>query len=155
MDLDQQLQILIDNAPNYGVPALVIEKAIAPSLKLFAEKLGCSEYYILQNTAEDWVMFSLKNNPQQDSEKTVIYAFTSHQDAIRFNQNKDEGIVANSLPTTHILFRLFSVKKIDSIIFFNEVANLDQGLELRREDLQNLIQEQLQKLVNNKTDNIA
>jgi len=155
MDLDQQLKILIDNAPKYGVPALVIEKAIAPALKLFAEKLGCSEYYILQNTTEDWVMFNLKNNPQQDFEKTVIYAFTSHQDAIQFNQNQEEEIVANSLPTTHILFRLFSVKKIDSIIFFNEVANLNQGLELRREDLQELIQEQLQKLVKNQVNNIA
>ena len=155
MDLDQQLQILIDNAPNYGVPALVIEKAIAPALRIFAEQLKLSEYYILQNATEDWVMFHLKNDPQQDLEKTVIYAFTSHQDAIRFNQRPEDKIVASSLPTTHILFRLFSVKQIDSIIFFNEVGNLTQGIELRRKDLQNSIQEQLQKLTNNQLNNLA
>ena len=155
MDLDQQLQILIDNAPNYGVPALVIEKAIAPALRIFAEQLKLSEYYILQNATEDWVMFHLKNNPQQDFEKTVIYAFTSHQDAMRFNQKSDEEIVASSLPTTHILFRLFSVKQIDSIIFFNEVENFNQGIELKRKDLQHSIQQQLQKLTNNNTNNIA
>ncbi|MEM9273658.1 MAG: hypothetical protein AAGA80_11940 [Cyanobacteria bacterium P01_F01_bin.143] len=155
MDLDQQLQILIDNAPNYGVPALVIEKAIAPVLKMFAEQLKFSEYYILHNATEDWVMFHLKNDPQQDSEKTVIYAFTSYQDAMRFNQKPDEEILASSLPTTHILFRLFSVKQIDSIIFFNEVENLTQGTELRRKDLQNSIQEQLQKLTKNKINTIA
>ena len=155
MDLDQQLQILIDNAPNYGVPALVIEKAIAPILRIFAEKLNFLEYYILQNQKEDWVMFSIKNEPPQDSEKTVIYAFTSYQDAILFNQKQDNKIVASSLPTTHILFRLFSVKKIDSIIFFNEVGNFNQAIELRREDLQKLIQQQLQTLMKKNTDNIA
>ena len=155
MDLDQQLQILIDDAPNYGVPALVIEKAIAPVLKIFAEQLKFSEYYILQNSREDWVMFNLRNDPQQKFEKTVIYAFTSYQDAILFNQKQDEKIVANSLPTTHILFRLFFIKKIDSIIFFNEVENLNQGIELKREDLQNLIQQQLQKLTNKNVNNIA
>ena len=155
MDLDQQLQILIDDAPNYGVPALVIEKAIAPVLKTFAEQLKFLEYYILQNETEDWIMFSVKNDPQQDFAKTVIYAFTSYQDAIRFNQKQDEKIVVKPLPTTHILFRLFSVKKIDSIVFFNEVENLNQGIELRREDLQSLIQKQLQKFTNNNLNNIA
>ena len=155
MDLDQQLQMLIDDAPKYGVPALVIEKAIAPVLKTFAEQLKFSKYYILQNETEDWVMFSIKNDPQQDFEKTVIYAFTSYQDAIGFNQKQDEKIAAKPLPTTHILFRLFSVKKIDSIIFFNEVENLNQGIELRREDLQNLIQQKLQKLMNSNVTNIA
>ncbi len=155
MDLDQQLQILIDDAPNYGVPALVIEKAIAPVLRIFAEQLKFTEYYILQNETENWVMFKVRNDPQQDSEKTVIYAFTSYQDAIGFNQEPEEKIVANPLPTTHILFRLFSLKKIDSIIFFNEVENLNQGIELRREELQNLIQQQLQKLTKNNVTNIA
>ena len=155
MDLDQQLQILIKNAPNYGVPALVIENAIAPILKIFAENLQCLEYYILQNQQEDWVMFNTKKDPQQDESKTVIYAFTSYQDAIRFNQNPGDNIVVRSLPTTHILFRLFSVKKIDSIIFFNEVDNLTQGVEVKRENLQKLIQQQLQKLINKNIDNIA
>ncbi|ELS02133.1 hypothetical protein Xen7305DRAFT_00018440 [Xenococcus sp. PCC 7305] len=155
MNLDQQLQILIKNAPNYGVPALVIEKAIAPVLRKFAEQLKFSEYYILQNPTEDWVMFKVKDNPQQDSEKTVIYAFTSHQDAIQFNRKQDDGIVANPLPTTHILFRLFSVKQINSIVFFNKVEKMEQGIELQRKDLQNLIQEQLQKLAKTKANNIA
>ncbi len=155
MDLDQQLQILIKNAPNYGVPALVIEKAIAPVLKIFAENLQCLEYYILQNQQEDWVMFHIRNNLQQDESKTVIYAFTSYQDAIRFNKNSDDNIVVKSLPTTHILFRLFSVKKIDSIIFFNEVDSLNQGIEVKRENLQKSIQQQLQKLINKNIDNIA
>ena len=155
MDLDQQLQILIDDAPNYGVPALVIEKAIAPVLRIFAEQLQFSEYYILQNETENWVMFKVRNDPQQDFDKTVIYAFTSYQDAIGFNQEPAEKIVANPLPTAHILFRLFSAKQIDSIIFFNEVENLNQGIELRREELENLIQQQLQKLTKNNVTNIA
>ena len=155
MDLDQQLQILIENAPNYGVPALVIEEAIAPILKIFAEKLQFLEYYILHNQREDWVMFDIRNDPQQDKPKTVIYAFTSHQDAIRFIQKPDDKIVATPLPITHILFRLFSVKKIDSIIFFNEVDNLNRGIELRREELQKLIRKQLEQLTKNNVNNIA
>ncbi|MGK7894910.1 MAG: hypothetical protein AB4372_15150 [Xenococcus sp. (in: cyanobacteria)] len=155
MDLDQQLQILIDNAPNYGVPALVIENAIAPILRIFAEKLQFLEYYILQNQQEDWVTFNVRNDPEQDWSKTVIYAFTSYQEAIQFNQEPDEKIVANPLPTTHILFRLFSVKNIDSIIFLNNIDDSTQGIELRREDLQKLIKQQLQQLINKNNNNIA
>ena len=155
MDLNQQLQILIDDAPNYRIPALVIEKAIAPILKTVAEQLQFTEYYILQNAREDWVMFSIKNDPQQALSKTVIYAFTAYQDAIGFNQKPDEKITAIPIPTTHILFRLFSAKKIDSIIFFNEVENLHQGIELRREDLQNLIQQQLQNFMKHNKSDIA
>ena len=155
MDLDQQLQILIDNAPNYGVPALIIENAIAPILRIFVEKLQFLEYYILQNQKEDWVMFNIRNDPQQDYSKTVIYAFTSYQEAIQFNQEIDDAIVATPLPTTHILFRLFSVKQIDSIIFLNNIDDSNQGIELRREDLQKLIQQQLQKLTNNNVNDIA
>lgn len=154
MDLDQQLQILIDNAPNYGVPTLVIGKAIAPILKSFAQQLQCLEYYILQNQKQDWIMFNI-SNPQQNCSKTVIYAFTSYEDAIRFNKKPEDKIVATPLPTTHILFRLFSVKKIDSIIFFNDINNPNQGIELGREELHRLIQQQLEQLTKNNVNNIA
>ena len=39
MYLDEQLQILINEAPQYGVPALVMEKAVVPVLRLFANEL--------------------------------------------------------------------------------------------------------------------
>ena len=46
--LDQQIQSLIDDAPNDGVtPGLI--KAIAPALKQLALNLRHEQYYILQS----------------------------------------------------------------------------------------------------------
>ncbi len=65
MNLENQLKILIDEAPQYGISPVVIQKAIAPVLQLFAEQLQHSEYYILQNLEENWVLTTIANSDRQ------------------------------------------------------------------------------------------
>ena len=142
MELKQQLQVLVDEAAEYGIAPAIIEKAIAPVFEVVARQLQHLEYYVLQNLSEDWVISVISND---DREKKVIYAFTTVRDA-KFKIGQESDVVAISLPVVQILFRLFSVGQIDSIIFFDRSANTSGGVELKRRDLQNSLQQQLQQL---------
>ncbi|MGL6339103.1 MAG: hypothetical protein ACRC80_08190, partial [Waterburya sp.] len=85
MELEQQLTVLIKEAADYNVAPVVIEQAIAPVIKLFAEQLQYLQYYVLQNLDLDWVLTTI-SNPQIQQEKQVIYAFVSVQDAATFQR---------------------------------------------------------------------
>ena len=88
------------------------------------------------------------NPEEKESFKKVIYGFSSVKDADNFQENKDNDVLAIPIPITHILFRLFSLTSIDSMVFFTEPGNFKTAIELKRNDLQNLIQQQLKQLVN-------
>lgn len=144
MNLEQQLEIIINDAANYGVPTIVVEKAIAPVIKLFAARLNHLEYYVLQNIAEDWVLTTI-TNPQLE-EKQVIYAFVSVRDAATFQSKINPDLIAMPIPVVQLLFRLFSLQQVDSIIFIEDSHNLDRGVEVKREILLQLIQQSIERL---------
>ncbi len=150
MDLDQQLQILINHAPKDGATPQLMQ-AIAPVLKLLAGQLRHPQYYIRQGLNQNWLTTTLSNRLQPDMEKNVIYAFPTHKDAISSSQvPKSFQVIAVPVPVTHILFQLVAMPDIHSLVFFETPENLATGTEVRREDLQNLIQTQLQQLSNPK-----
>jgi hypothetical protein len=144
MNLEQQLEIIINDAANYGVPTIVVEKAIAPIIKLFAARLNHLEYYVLQNIAEDWVLTTI-TNPQLE-EKQVIYAFVSVRDAATFQSKINPDLIAMPIPVVQLLFRLFSLQQVDSIIFIEDSHNLDRGVEVKRELLLQLIQQSIERV---------
>jgi hypothetical protein len=145
MDLEQQIQVLIDQAPQDGTMPKIIE-AIAPVLTLLANQLRQLEYYILQTLDQGWVMTTLSNRAQPEVEKNVIYAFSTLKDAADFQSVSDPQIMATAVPVTHILFQMLAIDTVDSTIFFDTPGNLAAGTEVRREDLQHLIQTQLQQI---------
>ncbi len=145
MNLEQQLEIIIKDAANYGVPTIVVEQAIAPVLKLFANQLQHREYYVLQNLAEDWVLTTL-TNPQLKQDKKVIYAFVSVQDAATFQGKINPDLIAMPISVIQLLFRLFSLQQVDSIIFLEDSQNFNRGTEIKRDRLSELIQQQLKQL---------
>lgn len=148
MNLEQQLETIIKDAANYGVPSIIVERAIAPILKLFASQLQHLEYYILQNLAEEWVLTTI-SNPQLDreeGEKKVIYAFVSVQDAANFQGKDNPELIAVPIAIIELLFRLFSLQQVDSIIFLEDSLNLNRGVEVKRELLLQEITRQLQQL---------
>ena len=144
MELEQQLEILIDDAANYGVPTMVVEHAIAPILRLFAEQLQHLEYYVLQNIEEDWVLTTI-TNPQLKQEKKVIYAFVTVQDAATFEKRANPDLMAMPIPVVQLLFRVFSLQQVDSIIFM-ESQDLSRGTEVKRDRLFDLIRHQIKQL---------
>lgn len=153
MDLEQQLAEIINNAADYGVPPIVIEKAIAPIIKLFATQLHHPEYYVLQNLASDWILTTI-TNPQLNQDKKVIYAFISVQDAATFQGKTNPDLIAIPISVVQLIFRLFSLQQVDSIIFLENSHNLNQGVEIQRDQLSQLIEKQL-KLLTKTPPNIA
>ena len=143
MDLDLQIQSLIDKAPPDGSTPEILE-AIAPALRLLAEQLEHLEYCILQNFDQSWAIVLLRNLKQPGQEKKVIYAWTTLKDA-------SQSIVAGDrllpvlMPVTHILFQMLALEGLDSIVFFETPGNLETGTEVRREQVQNLINVYLQQ----------
>jgi len=145
MDLDKQIQVLIKNAPQDGVTPRVVA-AIAPTLKLLAQKFRHSQYYILQNLDQDWVLTTLSNRANPDVEKRVIYAFPTLKDVSAVSAAElDPQVIAVPIPITHVLFQLIALETVDSIVFFETPGDLNTGVEVRREDLQHLIQAQLKQ----------
>lgn len=145
MNLDEQIQLLIDNAPQDGVTPQVVA-AITPGLKLLAAKLRHSQYYILQSLDQEWVLTTLSNRTSPGVEKRVIYAFPTLQDISAGSATGlDPQVIAIAIPVTHILFHLVGLETVDSIVFFETPGDLTAGIEIRHQELQNLIQVQLKQ----------
>lgn len=142
MDLNQQIQTLIDHAPQDGTtPDLVA--AIAPVLKLLAEQLRHPQYYVLQTLDERWVLTTLSNRAQPEQEKYVIYAYSTLKDvASGPNLLQDPELIALPVPVIQILFQMMTLESVGSTIFFETPGNVMAGTEIRREDLQELIRAQ-------------
>ena len=148
MQLDEQLEVLIKDAANHGVSPAVIEQAIVPVLKSYANQLQHLEYYVLQNIEQNWVLTTI-TNPQLRQNKKVIYAFKSVRDAANFQSKTKPDLIAMPIPVAQLLFRLFSLQQVDSVIFLENSHNLNQGIEIKRQHLSKLIGEQIEQLKKN------
>lgn len=145
MDFDQQVQSLMDYAPQDGTtPNLV--RAIAPALKALAGRLQHSEYYVLQTLEQHWLVTTLNSRQQSDVEKKVVYAFPTPEDAMQMPGAKDPQLVALPVPTIHILFQMMSLKTVDSTIFFETPGHQATGAEIACKDVQQFIRMYLQRL---------
>lgn len=145
MNLEQQMQALIDNAPQDGQTPRIVQ-AIAPVLQHFATRLQHSQYYILQSADRSWLVTTLSNRTQPEVEKQVIYAFPTLKDSNNFQPHPDPQIFAVAVPVLHILFQMFALTMVDSVVFFETPGDIIKGTEVPRQDLENSIQSQLQQL---------
>lgn len=145
MDLDAQIQVLIDNAPQDGTTPEVVA-TIAPVLKVFAQRLCHRQYYILQTTNQEWMMTTLSNRARPDLQKRVIYGFPTLEDArSSVNAPRPANLVAVALPIVQILFQMVALHTLDSLIFFETPGNLENGVEIQGVDVRKAIQFQLQQ----------
>lgn len=143
MNLDEQIQALIDHAPQDGTTPLVL-RAIAPALKALAGQLKHLEYYILQSAEGNWVVTTLSHRLQTSLEKTVVYAFASKEDALASAIAPAEQVTAKLMPTAHLLFQLVALQTVESIVFF-DAKDTAQGTEVSRQNLNALIRQALQQ----------
>lgn len=139
MDLDQQIQELIQQAPNDGATPAAVE-AIAPALKQIAEQLQHPQYYILQTLEQRWAMTTLNHQAQPELQKNVVYAYADLKDALASPVAKDPQIMAFPVLVTHILFQMVAMTTVDSVIFFEFSGNLNAGTEVTRANVQELVQ---------------
>jgi hypothetical protein len=145
MDLQAQIQLLVNDAPQDGVtPQLMV--LIAPIFLAIAQKLSHSHYYIRQTLAENWVLTTLSNRKNPTQEKKVIYAFSRLQDAsLSSSVGIDPQLVAKAMPVIQILFQLVALAPVESIIFCETPGTTTNTIEVRRDQLQNLIQQQISR----------
>ena len=150
--LQQQLKSLIEKAPKHGVAPVVIEKAVAPVLLSVASQLAATEYYLLQNEEEDWVIsiLSLRSSPQV--EKRAVFAFGSLEAAQQQATQIQSQSKAVKLPIIEVLWNFFSSPAVDSLIFRDLQQQNSRSIEVKRQELYNQIQQQLQKLQANSSD---
>ena len=110
MDLEAQIQLLIDNAPQDGVTPQVMV-SIAPVLIAIAQKLNRYQYFILQNSEKDWVVTTLSNRANPGIEKQVIYAFPTIQDvSLISDAGRDPHLLPTPMDVIQILFQLVHQK---------------------------------------------
>ncbi len=146
MNIDQQLEILVNEAPKYGVPAEIMENAVSPVLKFFASQHQQTDYFVLRTSDRHWLITTLSNRQQPQITKRVIYGFATHHDASTFQNSVKANIDIISLPITHLLFQLFAVTQVDSIILMDTPNNKTQGIEIKRANLEKMLKQQLQQV---------
>ncbi|MTJ06386.1 MULTISPECIES: hypothetical protein [unclassified Anabaena] len=151
MDLEAQIQLLIDNAPQDGMtPQLMV--SIAPVLIAIAQKLRHYQYFILQNSEKDWVLTTLSNRANPGIEKQVIYAFPTIQDvSLISDAGRDPHLLPTPMYVTRILFQLIALKPVHSIVFIETPGTITNIVEVRRTQLEKLIGQQLQEFRGTRT----
>lgn len=143
MELDAQVDLLVRNAQDNGLSPVAIT-TIAPVLLAVAGQLRHGQYYVLQTLEQGWVMTTLTHRNQPDSQKNVVYAYPSLKDATESQANNlDPQVMALPVPVVHILFQLLAMKPVDSLIFCETPGQNGQRLEVRRQDLEFLVQSRL------------
>lgn len=144
MTITQQIENFINNAPKYGVTTTEV-KIIAPVLENFALELKHLEYYILQTLDQRWLMTTLSKRTAPDLQKNVVYAFPTPQDAINFLEGKNAGVLPKKILIIDILAQLLAIPTVNSLIFFENPGNLNNGTEVSREKLRQTITHYLQQ----------
>jgi len=142
LDIDQQIQTLIEGAPQEADLKTAI-KTVSPVIKTVAKQLKHSEYYILQSISRQWLQATIAHKDKPNQPKRVIYAYPSLVAAAGDKLAKSNpGLMALPVPVAQLLFQLPSIEPVDSLIFL-ETDTRDQAIEVRRTDLKILFQSQL------------
>ena len=145
MNLQAQIQSLIDNAPQDGITPQLIA-AIAPALTKIAQKLRFSEYYILQNPEQEWVLTTLSKSSNPQLQKQVIYAYPTLQDvSTTSGVGLDPQMIAAPIGVIEILFQIMALEPVDSIIFFDSPGTTTNAVEIERTRVQSMIESSLQQ----------
>ncbi|MBE9214822.1 hypothetical protein IQ247_19465 [Plectonema cf. radiosum LEGE 06105] len=145
MDLQAQIQLLIDNAPQDGITTQLIA-AIAPELIKIAQKLRFRQYYIVQNLEHDWVLTTLSNRTNPQLQKQIIYAYPTLQDvSTTSGVGLDPQMIAAPIGVIEILFQILALEPVDSIIFFNTPGTTANAVEIKRSQVQSIIERSLQQ----------
>lgn len=154
MDLEQQIQELVDGAPQDSKTPRVV-RVIAPVLRQIAKQLKQPQYYILQTIDQQWVLTTLSSQAKSEVEKNVVYAFASQQDvAISSQVRQSSQLMALPIPVIHLLFQILALNTVDSIIFFDTPGDTETGVEISRQEMQDLVQVQLKQTHWNRDSNL-
>jgi hypothetical protein len=120
--LETQLQQLIDRGINYAVPRQVMERAVIPILKKYATKFAKEEYYIPVSHSGNWLITVLESKQMPIRQKKVLYAFANSKMAPKILNSSPEKL--QLIPVTYLLFEIFALQDLDSVIFIDSLSSL-------------------------------
>jgi hypothetical protein len=152
MDIQTQVQTLINESPADESMQQGIQ-VVAEVLGQVAQGFGHLQYFVLQNLQNQWQVTTLQHRAQPDLQKTVLYAYGHLSDATRMG--KSEDLIALPIAIVPLLFQFFSFAEVESLLFIDEINNPDQIKELKRQDLQALVQDSLQQHLLNTPQSLA
>jgi hypothetical protein len=141
MNLEGQIQALLQNAPDDREMRQITEIFVSV-LRQFASKLRHIEYHVLQTMDQDWVSFTLNYRTQSDVEKTVIYAFSSAEDvSLSISAEDLADLTIVRLGIIALLFQFFTLNLGETIVFFDQPGQLDQGIEFSRREFEQALRQ--------------
>jgi hypothetical protein len=136
MNLDQQIQALLQDAPN-DPEMRQITRIFIPVLKSLAAKRRHLQYYVLQTESGEWLRLSLINRTQSNREKTVVYAFSTVEDAkMSVETGQDPRCSPVPVAVIDLLFKFFAFNLGDSLVFFEKPGDRIKGVELSRSEFE-------------------
>ncbi|MEN9207247.1 MAG: hypothetical protein Q6L50_07360 [Gloeomargarita sp. GMQP_bins_120] len=145
MELEQQLQQLIDEAPKQDNTAQLVQ-LIGPLLLEIARNFRHKQYYIVQTLDRRWQTSTYAPLGQGGPEQTLLYAYCTLEDATNsIPLPKDPWLLALPVPVVHIIFQLLALEPVESVVFWEEPGPR-LGAALRRSDLQAYVQNYLLQL---------
>jgi hypothetical protein len=142
MELQAQIQLLVQEAPQDGQTPQIVQ-VIAPVLLQLAQRLKYTEYNLLQSLDQRWQVTTLQHRNHQNLEKAVVYAFGSAKDAAKAGNRQ---LLVTAKPVIQLLFQLLALDGVDSLIFMDIPGDQNQGVEIQRRELQELVRARLQQL---------
>lgn len=149
MELEQQVQKLIDEAPQGDNTAQLVQ-LIGPLLIDLARNFRHKQYYIVQTLDKRWQTNIWTN--QDGSERTLLYAYCTLQDATAsIPAPKDPWLMVLPVPVVQIIFQLLAMEPVEGVIFWEE-PGMKAGAALERKDVQLLVQNHLLQLSGPPTD---
>lgn len=139
--LDRQVKRLIEGAASHHIPPPAMQ-IIANVLRTIADRLDYPTYTVLTASNGGWLQVTLSNRQFPELEKKVVYAYPSYRMAkLEANKLVELEPVCQELGTIDLLFQLLGLPEIDSLIFLQHGQG---GKEIKRQELYNLCQKQLQ-----------
>ncbi|NJK35382.1 MAG: hypothetical protein HC919_10770 [Oscillatoriales cyanobacterium SM2_2_1] len=143
--LQRQAEALVQNAPDDGVTSGAVQ-LVAGVLRVIAQRLTHTQYFLLQNRETQWLTHTLGNRQNPEIEKTIVYAYSGGTAANleRLKLNSGELVVVE-YPVLEILFRLLSLREVDGVVFFEQATEVKSGVEVNRLDVEQLCAQQVQR----------
>lgn len=146
MNLDQQIEALIKDAPNDPEMRQITE-TFAPVLRQIAGKFRYPEYYVLQSPDRGWVNFTLNHRTQSHVEKTIIYAFPSLNDVSNVIPAADLSELSTvPIGIVDLLFQFYALNLGESLVLFDTVGNTEQAIEVPRSEFDVLLRQSVDPL---------
>lgn len=142
--LDHQVSLLIQSTPDQETASAV--SLITSVLKAIAQKLKHTTYFVIQDLDAGWLITPLSNRDNPELEKTTIYAYCdltpANIDRLKLN---DPELECGEYNVIEMLFRLMGMKQVDSIVFFDRATDTQRGMEIVRDDIEELCEKQIKR----------